>query len=306
MKAFFVNSLKGFGMGAANVIPGVSGGTIALLTGIYHEIIAALDSLMRKETWAALFKGQWKAFWQAVHGPFLLSLGIGILVSVLSLARLMTYVLAYYPVRTWAFFFGLILSSAFVMFRDIRGWGWKEVLFVLLGAAFGVWVSTLESLSGTPDDLWFIFLCGVLAICTMILPGVSGSFILVILDKYDYIMKALDVTAFNWPVIIAFGLGCGVGILAFAKFLHWLLGKWEKQTMLVLLGFILGSLVKVWPWSNPEALSRAGIDTGACLPGWEGALLWCLIGIAFVGLLEGLSRRGGQDKNNENIKKSLS
>ena len=125
----------------------------------------------------------------------------------------------------------------------------------------------------------------------MILPGVSGSFVLLVMGKYDYIMKALDVTALNIPVIIAFALGCAVGILAFTKFLHWLLGKWEKQTILVLLGFILGSLVKVWPWSNPEVLAAAGIDTGLTLPGWPGALLWALVGIAFVAAMEISARR---------------
>lgn len=291
MKAFFVNALKGFGMGAANVIPGVSGGTVALLTGIYHELIESINALMLKDTWKAFFQRRWKAFWTAIHGRFLLSLFVGVLLSVITLAKLMVFVLDHYPVQTWAFFFGLILASAFVLFQGVKGWTWREVLFVLAGAALGVWISTLEALSDTPDGLWFIFLCGVISICTMILPGISGSFILLVLGKYETIMEALDVSAPNVPVILVFVLGCGVGILAFTKFLHWLLGRWEKQTILTLLGFILGSLVKVWPWSNPEALDAAGIDTGLTLPGWEGALLWAAIGIAFVGLLEALSRR---------------
>lgn len=291
MKNVIVNGLKGFGMGAANLVPGVSGGTIALLTGIYHELIEAINGLMVPATWKALLKGEWALFWKQVHGTFLLSLGAGILLSILSLSKGMVYVMETYPVQTWAFFFGLILASAYVLFRGIQGWGWREVLLVLMGGAFGIWVSTLDALSHTPDDLWYIFLCGVVSICTMILPGVSGSFVLLVMGKYDYIMKALDVTALNIPVIIAFALGCAVGILAFTKFLHWLLGKWEKQTILVLLGFILGSLVKVWPWSNPEALSAAGIDTSLTLPGWPGALLWAVIGIVFVAVMEISARR---------------
>ena len=291
MKHVIINGLKGYGMGAANLVPGVSGGTIALLTGIYHELIEAINSLMVPATWKFLFKGEWRAFWKQAHGTFLLSLGLGILLSILSLSKLMVMVMVQYPVQTWAFFFGLILASAYVLFRGVQGWGWREVVLVLAGGAFGVWVSTLDAMSHTPDDLWYITLCGAVSVCTMILPGVSGSFMLLVMGKYDYIMKALDVTALNIPVIIAFALGCVVGILAFTKFLHWLLGKWEKQTILVLLGFILGSLVKVWPWSNPDALTAAGIDTSLTLPGWPGALLWAVIGIVFVAVLEISARK---------------
>jgi putative membrane protein len=295
MKKYFLTSLKGFGMGAANVVPGVSGGTIALLTGIYTELLESINSVTKKETWTALRSRQWKAFWKEIHGSFLLSLGVGILVSVLSLAKLMLFVLTNYPVQTWAFFFGLIIASALIMFRSVKGWGVSEVLFVIFGAALGVWVSTLNALSNTPDDLWYIFLCGAISICTMILPGVSGSFILVVLDKYDYIMQALDVTAFNIPVLLAFGAGCLVGLLAFAKFLNWLLARWEKQTLLVLLGFILGSLVKVWPWSNTEALLEAGVVTDvtqlSAFPMWEWAALWAVLGVVLVVGLEYFSTK---------------
>ena len=250
MLKHLIVALKGFFMGAANVVPGVSGGTIALITGIYKEIIEALGSLTQKETWKSLFKGDFRGFWNQVHGTFLIWLAIGVVLSVFSLAKLMTYVLEHFPVHTWAFFFGLIVASAILMFKDIKGWGIKEILFTLGGVALGLIVCTLSP-TKTPDNWFFIFLCGAIAVCTMILPGISGSFILVIMGKYDYIMQA--VADLNWPVLIVFGLGCVVGILAFAKFLHWLLARFEKQTMLVLLGFILGSLVKVWPWANESA-----------------------------------------------------
>lgn len=265
-------ALKGFFMGAANVVPGVSGGTIALITGIYKEIIEALNSLMGKETWKALFKGDFKGFWKQIHGTFLLWLAIGVVLSVFSLAKLMTYVLEHHPVQTWAFFFGLIVASAILMFKDIKGWGIKEVLFTAGGVALGLLVCTLSP-TQTPDNWFFIFLCGAIAVCTMILPGISGSFILVIMGKYDYIMQA--VADLNWSVLIVFALGCVVGILAFAKFLHWLLDHFEKQTMLVLLGFILGSLVKVWPWSNPEVQALPDPHYGA-------AALWAVLGVALV------------------------
>ena len=283
MLKHLIVALKGFFMGAANVVPGVSGGTIALITGIYKEIIEALGSLTQKETWKSLFKGDFRGFWNQVHGTFLLWLAIGVVLIVFSLAKLMTYVLEHFPVQTWAFFFGLIVASAILMFKDIKGWGIREILFTLGGVALGLLVCTLSP-TETPDNWFFIFLCGAIAVCTMILPGISGSFILVIMGKYDYIMQA--VADLNWPVLIVFGLGCVVGILAFAKFLHWLLAHFEKQTMLVLLGFILGSLVKVWPWANESVKALPNPHYGA-------AVLWCVLGILLVLGVEGFATRSG-------------
>ena len=274
-------ALKGFFMGAANVVPGVSGGTIALITGIYKDIIEALNSLMEKSTWQSLFKGNFKEFWKNIHGTFLLWLAIGVVLSVFTLAKLMTYVLANYPVQTWACFFGLIVASAILMFKDIKGWGIREVLFTLGGIALGLVVCTLSP-TQTPDNGLFIFLCGAIAVCTMILPGISGSFILVIMGKYDFIMQA--VADLDWGVLIVFALGCVVGILAFSKFLHWLLARFEKQTMLVLLGFVLGSLVKVWPWANDSVKALPDPQYGA-------AALWCLLGVALVLGIEWLATR---------------
>ena len=280
-----ITAIKGFFMGAANVVPGVSGGTIALITGIYEEIIEALNSFMEPSTWKSLFHGKFKEFWKNIHGTFLLSLAIGVLLSIFTLAKLLEFVLANYPVQTWAFFFGLIIASSVIMFRGIKGWKASDVLWALLGAALGLAVCTLSPTS-TPDDAWFIFICGAIAICTMILPGISGSFILVIFSKYDYIMSA--VAELDIPVLAVFGLGCVIGILAFSKFLHWLLGRAERQTMTVLLGFVLGSLVKVWPWSNPEAICASqGIPAGSVFePHIAGAELWCIIGIALVAGIE--------------------
>lgn len=290
-----VIAVKGFFMGAANVVPGVSGGTIALITGIYEEIIEALNSFMEPATWKALFHGRFKEFWENIHGTFLLSLAIGVVLSIFSLAKLMEFVLANYPVQTWAFFFGLIIASSIIMFRDIKGWKTADVLWALLGAALGLAVCTLSPTT-TPDDAWFIFICGAIAICTMILPGISGSFILVIFSKYDYIMSA--VAELNIPVLIVFGLGCVIGILAFSKFLHWLLGKAERQTMTVLLGFVLGSLVKVWPWSNPEAICESqGLPAGSAFdPHIAAAVIWCIIGIALVAGIEMAGKKLSNDQ----------
>lgn len=280
---------KGFLMGAANVVPGVSGGTIALITGIYAEIIEALNSLMVGETWKALFHGEFRKFWQCIHGRFLLALAIGVIASVFSLAKLMEYTLAHYPIQTWALFFGLIIASAVLMFRDIKDWKGRDAIFALLGVGLGLLVCTLSP-TQTPDTWWFLFICGAVAVCTMILPGISGSFMLVLFCKYEYVMSAIS--QLDIPVLLIFAAGCVVGILAFSKFLHWLLGRFERQTMLVLLGFVLGSLVKVWPWSNPEAIRLSqGLEVGMpYAPHIAAAVLWCLIGVVLVLGTDYLSR----------------
>lgn len=286
-------ALKGFAMGAANVIPGVSGGTIALLTRIFNELIEALNSLMSISTWKLLLKGDFKGFWRTIHGTFLLWLAIGVLLSVFSLAKLMEYVLAHHPVQTWAFFFGLIIVSAIFMLSDIKGWKGSDLCWLIGGVALGAFICLLSP-TETTSDLWFIALCGAIAICTMILPGISGSFILVLLGKYEFIMKA--VSELNIPVLLVFALGCVIGIVAFSKFLHWLIGKYEKQTLLVLIGFTIGALVKVWPWADMAACKAANILNG--MPESElhvfGAVVWAVIGAGLVLALELLSKKSGK------------
>lgn len=285
-------ALKGFGMGAANVVPGVSGGTIALLTGIYSDIVDSLNAVTEKETWKSLLGGRFKEFWRLINGDFLVALLVGVLVSVFSLAKLVTLCLSYYPVLTWAFFFGLILASAAVMVKGIKDFKAVDLIPAALGLALGLVICTLSP-TRTPDDIWFIFLCGAVSICAMILPGISGSFILLVMGKYHYIMQAI--TDLNWPVIIVFGVGCVVGILAFAKLLHWLLARWERQTMLVLLGFVFGSLVRVWPWYDGEAVEAAQVlRTGSVSPldlQIPGAVAFCALGVAVVLLFELLGSR---------------
>ena len=306
-----VTAVKGFFMGAANVVPGVSGGTIALVSGIYERLIGALNSIMSPGPWKALFKGRVREFWKGIDGRFLTALLIGIVLSIFTLAKLIEHELMYRPILVWAFFFGLIIASAYYMFKDIKGWKGRDVLFAALGVALGLVICTLSPTS-TPDSMWFIFLCGAIAICTMILPGISGSFILVILGKYDFIMSA--VSNLDIPVLLVFAFGCAVGILAFAKFLNWLLARWERQTMLVLLGFVLGSLVKVWPWNDLDSCAHAQMLRADLLPeellGSEagsyelltsvgetldkqvpGAIVWCLLGVALIVLIQVLSSR---------------
>ena len=285
-----VVALKGFAMGAANVIPGVSGGTIALLTGIFNELIEALNSLMSLSTWKLLFKGDLKGFWKTIHGTFLLWLAIGVILSVFSLAKLMEYVLVHHPVQTWAFFFGLIIVSAIFMLSDIKGWKGSDIFWLVLGVALGAFICLLSP-TETTSDLWFIALCGAIAICTMILPGISGSFILVLFGKYEYIMKA--VSELNLPVLAVFALGCVIGIVAFSKFLHWLIGKYEKPTLLVLIGFTIGALVKVWPWADKAACEAANVLNGVPADTLHvgGAITWAIIGGGLVLALELISKK---------------
>ena len=285
-----VVALKGFAMGAANVIPGVSGGTIALLTGIFNELIESLNALMSVSSWKMLLQGRFAEFWKAIHGTFLLWLAIGVVLSVFSLAKLMEYVLSHHPVQTWAFFFGLIIVSAIFMLSDIKGWKGSDILWLVAGIVLGAFIC-LMSPTETTSDMWFIALCGAIAVCTMILPGISGSFILVLFGKYEYIMKA--VSELNIPVLLVFALGCVIGIIAFSKFLHWLIGKYEKQTLLVLIGFTIGALVKVWPWADKAANEAANALTGvpAGTLHVPGAILWALIGAGLVLVLELLSAK---------------
>ncbi len=263
-------AVKGVCMGAADVIPGVSGGTIAFITGIYDQFVGSLNNIDSTAV-KLLFKGRIKELWKHINGTFLVSLFAGILFSVLSLAKLMQYLLTWHPIETWAFFFGLIVASVIFIGKGVEKWRGKDYLMYVLGIALGVVICTLSPTT-TPDALWFIFLSGAIAICAMILPGISGSFILLILGKYQFIMGVIsDLTSGinlveNIIVIGVFGIGAVVGLLSFSKFLHWLLEKYQRQTILVMVGFITGSLVKVWPWSNMEAIAASQFPELAELP----------------------------------------
>lgn len=278
-----MTAVKGACMGAADVIPGVSGGTIAFIMGIYDKFVASLAAI-NAEAVKLFFTGKFKEFWRHINGGFLLSLVVGIGVSVISLATVMQTLLSDFPIQTWAFFFGLIVASSIFILRGISGWGLREILFLIGGILLGVTICTLSP-TQTPDALWFIFLSGAIAICAMILPGISGSFILLILGKYQYILGAVsDLVAGqnivgNLLIIGVFAIGAVVGILSFSKFLHWLLSRWHKQALIILAGFIIGSLVKIWPWNNPEAIAQAEL-TGSLHIG--SAIIIALIGFSLV------------------------
>lgn len=246
LKDYALLMLKGVGMGAADVVPGVSGGTIAFIVGIYDELIDSIKSI-NGNSLKLFFTGKWGAFWKAVNGNFLISLLLGIALSVFSLAKIITWLLTDHPVMVWAFFFGLVLASTWFVGKDIKEWNKKTIPAFIIGVAVAYYI-TVATPAETPSNLLFIFLCGAIAICAMILPGISGSFILVLLGKYFFIMEAvktLDIT-----VLLVFFAGACIGITSFSRVLSYALKNFRNITLAVLTGFMLGSLNKVWPWKE--------------------------------------------------------
>lgn len=239
--------LRGLAMGAADVVPGVSGGTVAFITGIYEELIHSIKSFNFPNL-KLLLSGQVKAFWKAVNANFLLTLFAGIATSVLSLAKVIKLGLEAYPELVWSFFFGLIIASAILVAKEIEKWNWSAVLSLISGTAIAA-ILTNVSPATTPEAYWFVFLSGALAICAMILPGISGAFILLLLGKYAFVLDAINNRDFT--IIAIFGAGAAVGIIAFSNLLSWLLERFRNNTIAVLAGFMIGSLGVVWPWKTP-------------------------------------------------------
>lgn len=244
IKDFAIISLKGLGMGAADVVPGVSGGTIAFISGIYEELINSLKSF-DLATVKLLFSDGLSVFWKKINGDFLAALFLGIAISILSLAKVIKYLLAEHPILIWSFFFGLIIASSLMISKQINKWDIKAIIGLLFGTALAYYV-TIATPAETSTELWFIFLSGMLAICAMILPGISGAFILLLLGKYEFIVNSLS--EINIKVIVTFILGCGVGLISFSHVLGWLFKKFHNMTIAILTGFMIGSLNKVWPW----------------------------------------------------------
>ena len=233
-------------MGAADVVPGVSGGTIAFVVGIYDELIESIKSI-GKNSLKLLFTGKILSFWKAINGNFLFFLLAGIAISVFSLAKLITLLLTDYPVLVWAFFFGLVLASTWFVGKDIKERSWKVILSFIVGGVVAYYITVATPVS-TPTNLLFIFFCGVIAICAMILPGISGSFILLLMGKYFFIMEAVN--TLNLPVLLTFAAGALIGITSFSRVLSYALSHFRNITLSLLTGFMLGSLNKVWPWKK--------------------------------------------------------
>lgn len=238
--------LKGMGMGAADVVPGVSGGTIAFITGIYEELINSIKSI-DGSAFKLLLSGQARIFWDKINGSFLLVLISGIILSMMSLAKLILYLMENHPIPLWSFFFGLILISAFIVIREVQKFSIKVLLGGIAGIAIAYLITTATP-AETPEALWFIFLAGSIAISAMILPGISGSFILLILAKYHFIIESIS--TLNIPVLVVFALGCVVGLATFSRLISWIFAHHHDLTVAILAGFMIGSLNKVWPWKE--------------------------------------------------------
>lgn len=266
--------LKGMLMGIADLVPGVSGGTIALITGIYQRLINAIAAV-NAQSFKLLFSGQVKRLWQQIDGWFLVAVFAGILSSVFLFASLIKYLLAEQAVLTWSFFFGLIVVAALLLIIRNRSRHWVNYLWLLVGAVLGYVLST-QNIGTLPDGHLGIFMAGAVAICAMILPGISGSLLLILLGKYVALVNAVE--ARDWDMLLVFAGGCVLGLLLFSKFLKWLLTHFYQTTLYALAGLMLGTLFRVWPWQ----LEKTNISP---LQHPEPQLLFSLLLMCLAGLL---------------------
>jgi putative membrane protein len=297
LKHYLMVTIKGLAMGAADIVPGVSGGTIAFITGIYEELINSINAV-NLEGFRKLFRDGIVAFWKHINGNFLVALVVGIGISILSLASLMTYLLEYHPILIWSFFFGLIIASIWLVGRDIKNWNFSVVISLLIGITIAYYISSIQTVTHV-DGYWYIFLSGMIAICAMILPGISGSFILVLMGSYYQVLGALKER--DLILILIFLSGCVIGILSFARLLKFLFTSYKTWTIALLTGFMIGALYKVWPWkknvgSEPLVVHSDGREewmTKNVLPSdfsGDPLLLWAIVcaicGLGLVVILE--------------------
>ena len=243
---YFIISLKGMAMGAADAVPGVSGGTIAFISGVYEELITSISQINFSLIKTFKNKG-FKAVWQQANGNFLLSLIIGIFISFVSFMKLAKHLLETEPILIWSFFFGLVLASILYVAKQIEKWNLLSFTLAITAAFLAYYITTLPSLANNDHPI-FLFLSASIAICAMILPGISGAFILVLLGAYKTLSTAFD--ELNFKNIIIFILGAIIGLLSFSKLLKWLFSNHKNSTLAVLTGFIIGSLNKIWPWKE--------------------------------------------------------
>ena len=247
MNQYIANFLKGMGVGSANVIPGVSGGTIALITGIFERLIDALKSLNLTAI-KLFFTGKFKEFAKHTDLWFLVSVGSGVVVAILTIARLFEFMFENYPIYLWSFFFGMILVSIYYVGITIEKFNWKVIVSFIIGTGIALFIAF-----GTPakenSNFIYLLICGAVATCSMILPGLSGSFVLVLMGNYQLIM--IDaVNDLNLKILLPVVLGGVVGLLAFSHLLSWIFKNYRDITIAVLTGFILGSMPIIWPWKN--------------------------------------------------------
>ena len=300
IKDYAIISAKGLAMGAADVVPGVSGGTIAFISGIYEELLETISSV----NFAALKKIKTegiKGFWKHINGNFIAALFLGIVVSVFSLAEIIIYLLTEHSILLWSFFFGLIIASIILVGKKIKQWGVSKVIGLLIGTVAAYYITVLPPMQN-PDALWFVFLSGAIAICAMILPGISGSFILLLLGSYEMILGAIK--DIKIATIGVFAIGCLTGLLSFSKLLNWLFKNHHDLTIAILTGFLIGSLNKIWPWK--DTVSTRINSHGETVPFMQenilpqhfdgspqiiGAIVMAIIGLVLIIGLEKLAKK---------------
>lgn len=308
LREYLSVTLKGMAMGAADVVPGVSGGTIAFISGIYEELISTISGvdLSLLKTWK---NEGFKAMWLQLNGGFIVSLFLGILISVFTLMRLANYLLQNHPVLIWSFFFGLVLASIWYVAKQIPKWNFKIIIALILGAAVALYVTSLPPM-GSSKSTFFMFIAGAIAVCAMILPGISGAFILVLLGAYRPVTEAAH--NFDIKTLAIVGAGAVFGLLSFSKILKWLFTHYTSITLAVLTGFIAGSLNKIWPWKKVLEVAifddkEIVINETSVLPwNFEGdsqllfSVVLMLAGFGLIFILESLAGNQPEESNATN------
>jgi len=291
---------RGFCMGCADVVPGVSGGTMAFILGIYEELIESIRRIGSKEMIGSILKLDIKRALELSNWKFLGSLLFGIGIAILSLAKFLEWALEEHPELIWSFFFGLVLASIYAVAKRKTAWTTGSIAAIVVGTVAAYILVGLVPLQ-TPDAAWFLFLSGAIAICAMILPGISGSFMLVILGKYETVLGAIN--RLDILTLAIFAMGCLIGILTFAQVLSWLFKHYHNLTIAVLIGLMAGSLRKIWPWKNTleSILDRHGelkpvVQVNILPPAYDTefafAILLAIVGFALVMVLDKLANRG--------------
>ena len=278
---YLIITLKGLAMGAADVVPGVSGGTIAFISGIYQELIDSINNV-NLSVLKTLKKDGLRAAWQQVNGGFLLALLTGIFISVLTFSKIITHLLADHPILVWSFFFGLIIASIVLIWKETSNWKLVDILALVLGIVISYYITIARPVS-SPDSYWYIFLSGFIAIIAMILPGISGAFILLLMGSYETVIGTINkfregIVNFDMEILgeamvklSVFALGAIIGLKSFSKILHWMFEKHKNTTLALLIGFMAGSLNKVWPWK--QVLETRVNSHGEVVPFIENSIL---------------------------------
>lgn len=300
-KEYVIIFLKGMSMGAADVVPGVSGGTIAFISGIYEELLNSISYFNFSLITSLKEKGI-KYVWEKVNGNFLLALFLGVFVSILSLAKLIESLLINYPILIWSFFFGLVLASIIYIWKQIKKWDVSTIFLLLTGMFTAYYITTFNPMVTESTSPWFLFLSGMIAVSAMILPGISGSFILVLLGAYKPVLNALNTKDF--VTITIFLIGAVIGLLSFSRILKWMFSRYKNYTLALLTGFIIGSLNKIWPWK--ETISWRTNSKGVEVPfnqiskspySFEGdpqlisAIIIAIIGFMLIFIIEKLAAK---------------